>query len=319
MRNLRRILGGVSGATRALARQRRIAILSLLILGLGIGLATAVSSIANGLVLRGLPFPDPERLVAVSGLNLEQADRRLPVHLSDLRAWTEPQTTLSAIAYFRSSFSYLSWPGGGTEVYVGSAVAPELFSVLQVGARYGRLPLAEDCRLGRPVVALSDTIWRARFGRSPSILGSKVLINRQPYTVVGVMPHGFAFPFRQDLWTLLCPRNPEDPAPVFVVARLRPGVSSAAANAELRSISERRAATAAPAEHRLRARVEPYIQAVTDPNLGQALAAVGSGAGLLLFVCCCTVALLLLLATLRQQTSIAVRAALGAPPLKAAS
>jgi hypothetical protein len=65
----------------------------------------------------------------------------------------------------------------------------------------------------------------------------------------------------------------------FVVARLRPGVSSAAANAELRSISERRAATAAPAEHRLRARVEPYIQAVTDPNLGQALAAVGAAPG----------------------------------------
>ncbi len=201
---------------------------------------------------------------------------------------------------------------------MGSAVSPELFSVLQVGARYGRLPLAEDCRLGRPVVAVSDTIWRHHFARSPSVLGSKVLINRQPYTVVGVMPHGFAFPFRQDLWTLLCPRNQEHPAPVFVVARLRSGVSSAAANAELRSISERRAATAAPAEHRLRARVEPYIQAVTDPNLRRALAAVGSGAGLLLFVCCCTVALLLLLATLRQQTSIAVRAALGAPPLAAA-
>jgi len=295
--------------------------LSVLILGLGIGLATAVFSIASGLILRGLPFPQSERLVAVSGLDLEQPDRRLPVSLSDLRVWAGQQTTLESVAYFRSWFSYLSWPEGGTDVYVGAAVAPELFSVLRIGAQYGRLPLAEDCKLGQPVAVLSDAIWRHRFSRSPSVLGRKVLINRQPYTVVGVMPHGFAFPYRQDLWTLLCPQDrtadQASQAPVFVVARLRPGVSLDEAKAELRLISERAASAAALSEDRLRARVEPYVDAVTDPNLRRALLAVGGGAGLLLFVCCCTVALLLWLITLRQQMSIAVRAAVGASPIRA--
>ena len=303
-------------AAQAIARQPRIAILSVLILGLGVGLATAVSSIGNGLVLRGLPFPEAERLVAVGGLDLDQPDKRLPVNLSDLRSWAEQQTTLESVAYYQSWFSYLSRPESGTDVYVGSSVAPELFSALRVGAQYGRLPLAGDCKVSQPVVVLSDALWRDRFGRSPSVLGSKVVINRRPYAVVGVMPRGFAFPYRQDLWTLLCPQDlAADQAgqtPVYAVARLRSGVSLDAANSELRLISERRAAAAGSPENRLRARVEPYIYSVTDPNLRRALLAVGGGAGLLLFVCCCTVALLLLLATLRQQASIAVRAALGA-------
>ncbi|HEY2292095.1 MAG TPA: ABC transporter permease, partial [Thermoanaerobaculia bacterium] len=312
---LRSLWEDLRNAARSIARQPRIAVVSALVLGLGIGLATTVSSIASGLILRGLPFPDAERLVSVGGLDLRQPDRRLPVSLSDLRAWAEQQKTLESVAYFQSWFSYLTWPGGGTDVYVGSSVAPQLFSVLRVGAQYGRLPLAGDCKLGQSLVVLSDKVWLDRFGRSPSILGTTVRINRRPYTVVGVMPRGFAFPYRQDLWTLFCPDTAtaaDQAAPtVFAVARLRPGVSLAEANTELRSISERRAAAVASSEPPRRARVEPYLYSVTDPNLRRALLAVGGGAGLLLFVCCCTVALLLLLSTLRQQTSIAVRAALG--------
>jgi putative ABC transport system permease protein len=303
-------------AARAIARQPRIAILSALILGLGIGLATAVYSIASGLILRGLPFPEAKRLVAVGELNETQPDSRLPVSLSVVKAWIEQQTTLEGLAYYQSWFSYLSWPNGGTDVYVGSAVAPELFPVLRIGARHGRLPVKSDCEIGEPVVVVSDAVWRDRFNRSPAILGSQVWINRRPHTVIGVMPPGFGFPYRQDLWTLLCPQdlaaNQASQIRFYTVGRLRPGVSLAEAKADFKLISQRSASASAPSSDRLQARVEPYIFSVTDPALSRALSAVGGGAGLLLFVCCFTVALLLLLSTLSRQRSIAVRVAMGA-------
>jgi putative ABC transport system permease protein len=307
---------GFRKTTWAISRQPRITILSVLILGLGIGLATAVYSIASGLILRGLPFPEGKRLVAIVGLNKTQPDDRLPVSLSIVKTWVEQQTTMESLAYYQSWFSYMSWPNGGTDVYVGSAVAPELFPVLRVGTQLGRLPAKSDCEIGEPVVVVSDAVWRDRFNRSPSIFGSQVGINRRPHTVIGVMPPGFGFPYRQDLWTLLCPQDlvgdQASQIHLFTIGRLRPGVSLAEAKADFKLISKRSSFTNPPPADRLQARVEPYLDSVTDPKLRRALSVVGGGAGLLLFVCCFTVALLLLLSTLRQQRSIAVRAALGA-------
>lgn len=201
-------------------------------------------------------------------------------------------------------------------MYVGSSVAPSLFPILRVGPQYGRVLMEEDCDLGRPVAVLSHAIWRDRFGRSPSVLGKTLQINRQPHAVVGVMPPGFGFPYRQDLWIPLCvehlPAEQSSQLRLYTVGRLRPGVSLAEARAELELISERLASESQ--SDRLRARVEPYVDSVTDPNLKRALGVVGGGAGLLLFVACCTVALLLLLDGMRRQRDLAVKAALGASP-----
>jgi len=315
-------------AVRALVRQPRLSLLAIALLGLGLGLATGVYSLARGLILRGLPFPYSDRLVAVGEVDPRSPDDGLPVRLSSLQAWGARQRSLERLVAFSAAFAVVRWPGGETDAYVGASVEPELFPLLGVRAQLGRLPLRSDCATGGGVVVVSDAIWRRQFGGRASILGAAVAVNQVPRTVIGVVPKGFGFPFRQELWTPLCPQDlqgvDEESFALFTVGRLRPGVSLGPTRAEFRALAASTAPSSASSPEggsspaptaptpRLSARVDPYLEAVTDPNLRRALAAVGGGAGLLLLVCCGTVALLLLLAAMRAEGALALRVALGA-------
>lgn len=318
MSTARRLLAAgrlvLAQAARSLWRSPRGALLAVGVLAGGLGVATGTLAIARGLLLRGLPFPEADRLVAVSVESKADPELRQPPTAGEVLAWREEQSSLETLVPFAAWYSYLRWPDGEAEARVSATVDPGLFDLLRVAPRFGRPLLATDCG-GPPVALVSEEIWEQRFARQDAILGAGVAINRRLHSIVGVMPKGFGFPYRQDVWVPLClgagiDRTALAPR-LFTVGRLRPGVSLAAARADLRRIAASWAAEVSAAEPSA-PRLEPYLAAVTSPGLHRSLAVVGAGALGLLVVSGLTAALLLLLDTMAERRRLAVEMALGA-------
>ena len=246
-------------------------------LALGIGGATALFSVAHAVILRPLPYADPDRLALVWQSDLERgqpfvemsypAFRRLARGQPGLRgAWPACRARTSpgrsAAVASRSSSSAASSPGASSDVL---GVQPAL----------GRTFTAEDDRRGAARVAvLSQRLWRERFAADPGIVGRSLVLDREPFTVVGVMPEGFAYPAGVELWTPLVPgvsELAEQPGVFWMSAlgRLKPGVSLEQARRDMAAFSSsyNREKYQAPG---ITAVVTPLAEAVLRPDAGGA-------------------------------------------------
>jgi putative ABC transport system permease protein len=303
---------------RMLRRHSGFAIAAALTLSLGIGATTAVVSLVNSVLLRPLPYPDAERLVMV----WEDVD--LPAYRNaqntpapgNFGDWRDQNTTFVDLAAIR----YASWnvTGAGEPIRVeGEAVSAPFTALLGVNPIIGRPFTADDDQAGAaPVVLISHALWVDRFGATPSIIGSTLRLDEEPYTIVGVMPPDFHFPDEDDqLWVplgltpaLLANRDSHF---LRVVGRLRPGVSIDQATADLDTIA-RRAAAQYP---RTNTGVGTAVVALLDQTVGDVrrplLVVLGIVSALLLMVCA-NVGTLLLARASARGTEFAVRAALGA-------
>jgi putative ABC transport system permease protein len=320
-------------ALRTLARRPAFTVVAVLTLALGIGANTALFTVIHAVLLRGLPFREPERLVVVwcSNPNLARAaglPDKLPVAPGMFYDWQRWSRSFDKLAMFMSD--RMSLTGEGEPELLGvTRVSGDFFGVLGAPALAGRTLQPADDEQGKiTTVVLSHKLWQRRFGGDPKAVGRVVSLGGRPVTVVGVMPPGFAFPrgaempsgfgfaAEPDAWTPLAfgpkERQDRDNRSYATIGRLRPGVGLVAVRAEMAAISDR-LEQANALDKGWRAELLPLREQLVG-DVRPALLILLGAVGIVLLIACVNVTNLLLAQAASRQKEVAIRTALGAAP-----
>src|SRR5487761_1210505 len=285
---------------RILRKNPSFALIAVLTLALGIGANTAIFTVVNAVVLRPLPYPNPNRLVQVWGTELHHIspDQGL-VSYQNFKDLQAENTAFEYTAAYRPAAFALTGQGE-PEFVPGAVISADLFQLLKVKPLFGRTFLPEDDHPGaNPVVVIGERLWRDKFGSKSDIIGRVINVNDQPFTVIGVMPGSLRFPFEEisaQMW-LPVAQDPDfkylltvrGAANLTVIARLKPGVQIPPAQADVNTIASRLAEQFPTADAKMEARVirlDEQVVGNAKPTLLLLLIAVG----FVLLIACVNVA-----------------------------
>ena len=304
-------------AWRTLGRQKGWTAVAVITLALGIGANTAVFSVVNTLLLHPLPYPNADRVAFVylepaRGNNTGMSVMVMP-GMQVVRAWKENARSFEAFEpYMDEDRSLRTTDGPPASVNVAS-VLPSFGEFTGTKPTIGRMFTSRDITDGARVALLSEPVWRGRYGSDPGIIGKSIVLDNQPYSVIGVMPVGYRLPQIEgnvsDVWLPLDLRN--DSIGVRMVGRLRPNVTMAAAKRELDAIYAR-----SSGEKTKSVETSDFAVKLTPPSelvsFRQSLLLLSVAVALVLLIACGNVAHLLLAKTAARQRELAIRAAMGA-------
>jgi len=303
------VLQDVRYALRSLRRHPVFAFTAILTLALGIGANTAIFSAVNGVLLRPLPYPEPDRLLTIWG---HQASiGRETASLPDFLDWRKARSFSGMAAWANASFTVTGT--GEPQVVTGAQVTPNYFRVLGVTVPRGRDFRDAEEQDGGRVAVLSQGYWQRAYGGRAEVVGRQITLNGTPYTIVGVGARGLALPEEVDVWTplqidaTLGRRNDF----LQVIGRLAPGVTPQAAGAELATIARRLEAEYPNSN----AGWGVELIGLQERMVGEirpALLVFMGAVGLVLLIVCANVANLMLARVAAREREVTIRAALGA-------
>ncbi len=304
---------------RRMLRQPGFLLSSGTFLAVGLAAATAFLALVNTVLLAPLPFRDPDSLFAIRSLNTQDGEDTDVLSLADfgdLQQQLSDGSVFSAATAFRGDFVTYTPRGGTAQQWIGARITSQFFEVFELPPLHGRLLQASDFESGAaPVVMISEQIWESVFSGDPSIIGSTVEMNGQPFEVVGIVPGRVHEPVWAETWLPLPNDSPEyfsrDGRYMRAVGRLAPGVSPAAASSQLRAFSEVLGQAHPGTNRNWVLHMMPLLEMRVE-GIRQSLLLGMVAAALLLLITALSLANLLLARGARRQTEHALQRALGA-------
>ena len=301
---------------RSLRQSPALAIVATIALTVGIALTTTMFSILYGALMKGLPFEDGNRIVMVQRANPMNGSSRMSVTVNEYFDYKAQQHSIDDLAASSSGTFNVS----GTdkpERYDGTWITANGFNVLRVRPVLGRALLpGDDTPSEEKVAVLSYDMWQSRYAGSRDVLGQTIRANGMPYTVVGVMPRGFAFPNNAKLWLPLqmdpFKTKRSESSEVEVFGRLKAGVTIDGASSDFAAIAARLAKDYKESNENITAGVHGYVDAAMGPQPRQLLYTMLGAVFFVLLIACANVANLLLDRAAHKTKEVGIRTALGA-------